>query len=198
MPRKDIDYSRCIIYKIVCNDFNIKDLYVGHTTDLVKRRSHHRTNCNNMNNNSTYELKIYKVIRENGGWDNWGVVVIENYEACKNAEEARTRERYWFEILHANLNSVRPIRTLEEKTEYHKDYYENNKECILETNKQYYNNNKDCILLQKRENNKENYIIQKKKKLKNEYAKEYYLKNREKILNRQKEQTLKKLNALQV
>ena len=77
MPRKDIDYSKCIIYKIVCNDFNIKDLYVGHTTDLVKRRSHHKCLCNSPDSKE-YNFKVYKTIRDNGGWDNWSVIVIEN------------------------------------------------------------------------------------------------------------------------
>jgi predicted GIY-YIG superfamily endonuclease len=68
MPRKDIDYSKCIIYKIVCNDFNVKDIYVGHTTDLIKRRSMHKYTCIN-ENVKQHNLKIYKIIRENGGWE---------------------------------------------------------------------------------------------------------------------------------
>ena len=85
MPRKDIYYSRCIIYKIVCNDFNVKDLYVGHTTDLVKRRSLHKSTCNN-SNSKYHDTKIYTIVRENGGSENWSIVVIEIYNNCKNAE----------------------------------------------------------------------------------------------------------------
>jgi len=36
MPRTPVDYSKTIIYKIVCKDLSIVDLYVGHTTDLEK------------------------------------------------------------------------------------------------------------------------------------------------------------------
>ena len=32
MPRKVVDYSKTVIYKIVCKDLNITELYVGHTT----------------------------------------------------------------------------------------------------------------------------------------------------------------------
>ena len=39
MPRKAIDYSRTIIYKIVCNDLNVEECYVGSTTDFSKRKS---------------------------------------------------------------------------------------------------------------------------------------------------------------
>ena len=49
MPKKEIDYQNTIIYKIVCNDLNVKDVYVGHTTDFTKRKSHHKSSCNNHN-----------------------------------------------------------------------------------------------------------------------------------------------------
>ena len=45
MPRKPIDYSKTISYKIVCNDLSITDCYVGHTTDFTKRKSHHKSDC---------------------------------------------------------------------------------------------------------------------------------------------------------
>ena len=47
MPKTNIIYNNTIIYKIVCNDLNIKDLYVGHTTDFTKRKYKHRLNCIN-------------------------------------------------------------------------------------------------------------------------------------------------------
>jgi hypothetical protein len=42
MTKKNIDYSKTMIYKIVCKDFNVSDLYVGHTTNLfnVKNINH--------------------------------------------------------------------------------------------------------------------------------------------------------------
>ena len=47
MPKTEIDYSNTIIYKIVCKDQNIKDIYVGHTTNFVQRKHAHKQNCNN-------------------------------------------------------------------------------------------------------------------------------------------------------
>ena len=47
MPKKEIDYSKTIIYKIVCNDLNIKDCYIGSTTSFTKRKNRHKSNCNN-------------------------------------------------------------------------------------------------------------------------------------------------------
>jgi predicted GIY-YIG superfamily endonuclease len=58
MPKENIDYSNTIIYKIYCNDDSIRDIYVGHTTDLIKRRSMHKYTCNN-ENVKQHNLKIY-------------------------------------------------------------------------------------------------------------------------------------------
>ena len=38
MPQKPIDYSKTIIYRIVCKDINIKECYVGSTTDFKGRK----------------------------------------------------------------------------------------------------------------------------------------------------------------
>ena len=45
MPRKPIDYSKTIIYKIVCKNPEIKHLYVGHTTDITTRKRLHKQDC---------------------------------------------------------------------------------------------------------------------------------------------------------
>jgi len=34
MPIRATDYSKTIIYKLVCNDPNVMEMYVGHTTDF--------------------------------------------------------------------------------------------------------------------------------------------------------------------
>jgi len=59
-----------IIYKIVCNDLNVKEIYVGHTTNLYTRKATHKSFCNNLEN-PHIQIKIYQVIRNNGGWENW-------------------------------------------------------------------------------------------------------------------------------
>ena len=42
MPRIKIDYSNTMFYKIVCKDLDIKDFYVGHTTDFKTRKNCHK------------------------------------------------------------------------------------------------------------------------------------------------------------
>ena len=103
MPKANIDYSETSIYKIYCKDDTIKDIYVGHTTNFYVRKYQHKTACNAINN----KLKIYKTIRENGGWNNWNMVEIAIYN-CKNLIEARIKEQYHYVELKASLNSIPP------------------------------------------------------------------------------------------
>ena len=103
MPKKIIDYSNTIIYKIYCKDECITDIYVGHTTNFIQRKSTHKAACNNQNN----DFKIYKIIRENGGWTNWDMIEIAKYN-CKDSTEARIKENEHYNQLKATLNSCPP------------------------------------------------------------------------------------------
>jgi hypothetical protein len=109
MPKADIDYSNTIIYKITCNDKNIADVYVGHTTNFVQRKNAHKQNCMHINSTNS-NIKLYKVIRANGGWNNWNMEII-NFFKCKDLCEARTKEQEYFISLNATLNSVEPKPT---------------------------------------------------------------------------------------
>jgi len=117
MPKKEIDYSKTVIYKIVCNDLTVTDVYVGSTIRFTKRKCQHKNNSINCNKAAS-KFKIYKIIRDNGGWDNWSMIQIEEYP-CANGNEARARERYFYEQLNATLNDMRPKLTEEEIENYH-------------------------------------------------------------------------------
>lgn len=103
MPKDNIDYSNTIIYKIYCKNDLVNDIYVGHTTNFTKRKYQHKIACDKLQ----IELKIYKIIRENGGWDNWNMVEIAKYN-CKDASEARIKEQYHYEELKVSFNSCPP------------------------------------------------------------------------------------------
>ena len=154
MPQKDMDYSKIVIYKICCNDLNITDIYVGHTTDIVKRRYKHKSDCCN-EKYKHHNLKVYQFIRANGGWDNWSVIEIDK-RPCLDFEEATKIERYYIETLKATLNMVIPSRTT-------KEYYYDNKEKRLENHQKWVNENPDKV---------------------KKYATEYREKNKERILKR--------------
>jgi len=147
MPKTKTDYSKTLIYKIVCKDLNIKDCYVGNTTNWIKRKSAHKISCNNQNSKE-HNFNLYKFIRENGGWDNWEMIEIKKYP-CKDKREAEAEERRLYEELNSNLNSQRPFTTNDEKKNYcknyDKNYYEKNKDTIKEQNKENYEKNKEQI-----------------------------------------------------
>jgi hypothetical protein len=125
MPRKPIDYSKGLIYKIVCNDITITSIYVGSTTDFTIRKYHHRYCCLHKEHRLNH-LKIYQTINDNGGWDNWSMIEIEKY-SCKDKRELEAREHYWFELLNSDLNIVPPFKTEDEKKEYRKLWREEDK-----------------------------------------------------------------------
>ena len=147
MPKIPIDYSKTIIYKIVCNDLNVNQCYVGHTTDMTKRKWGHKSVCNN-DKNKGHNHKIYKIIRENGGWDNWNMLLVEKFP-CKDKYDACKREREVYEEIDAKMNTVRPYLTQEEIKQYHKqydqEYYQTNKEYKKEKFKEYNQLNKQKI-----------------------------------------------------
>jgi hypothetical protein len=179
MPKIPSDYSETIIYKLCCKDTTINQIYVGHTTNIHKRKHNHKSNCCN-SNLKNYNLFVYNFIRENGGWDNWTMIQIEAYN-CSNKREAAMRERYWIETLNAKLNCNMPIATKEEKEKQKQDWYEENKEQILEKAKENYEENKELILEKAKQYAQEN-----KEKI-TEYQKQYAQENKQKISEQKKE-----------
>jgi hypothetical protein len=178
MPRLPTDYSRTIIYKIVKNDdFENANVYVGSTTEFVKRKYGHKSNCNN-ENNEKYNRKVYQTIRENGGWENWNMIEIEKYP-CNDKREAETREEYWRCELKAKLNSQRAFITTEQlkqhKKEYRKEYCIENSDKIKQFQKEYHIENADKIKEKKKEYRTEN-----AEKIK-QFQKQYRTENAEKI-----------------
>ena len=107
MPKCVIDYSNTIFYKIYCLDDNIKDAYIGHTTNFVQRKYAHKNNC--MNSKAiSYDLKLYKVMRDNKGWDNWKMEII-GFHSCEDLNSAKIIEQQYFIEHNATLNSIQPF-----------------------------------------------------------------------------------------
>lgn len=184
MPKKTIDYSKVVMYKLVCNDIDVTELYVGHTTSFAKRKQLHKSACNNQNDKRNHYY-VYQFIRENGGWENWSMIKIEDYP-CDSYLEACKRERFHIESLKAKLNKVIPSRT-------YKEYYHDNKEKIAIACKQYAEIHKDKIAVYQQEyqnKNKEKIAIVKKQYVEihkdkiAEYQKEYVKKNKENLTYR--------------
>lgn len=166
MPRTPIDYNNTVIYKLVCNDVNVSEVYVGHTTNFVKRKAEHATCCRCPGRHN-YHYYVYEFIRNNFGFDNFSMIEIEKYP-CKDKQEACKRERYWIEKMQATLNRTIPTRT-------HAEYYRDNQDYLKNKSKNYYDKNRDIVAERGkiyRELNAEKLRLRKH---------EYYLRNRDKM-----------------
>jgi hypothetical protein len=121
MPRKEInDY---IFYKIVCLDNSVELCYVGSTANWKERQRNHKSSCNN-ENSKKYNTKIYKTIRENGGWINFKMVEIGKKEQLTKRQAEQIEDVYRDE-LKADMNMRRCYRTAEQKREHQKEYDKN-------------------------------------------------------------------------
>jgi len=81
-----IDYSKTKIYKIKCVDESVQEVFYGHSTKLSNMKYYLKRDIEN--SKDTY---ICNTIRENGGIENWDVIVIESYIECQNKEQANYR-----------------------------------------------------------------------------------------------------------
>jgi len=131
--KKDLNNS--VIYKIFCKNEEVKDLYVGQTTDFTRRKYAHKRVCfkkmHEYNNKNKY-TSLYNIINLNGGWDNWKMEVIEKYP-CNSKEELDNREMFWIVELNASLNVTVCKTTKEKKSEW----YFNHREIIRKKQKEY-------------------------------------------------------------
>jgi len=163
MVRKAIDYAtrEMIFYRFVCNDPNIINTYVGSTLDFIKRKYKHKSSCNT-ENSKKYHYLIYKTIRDNGGWDNWRMLVIER-KLVKDKTESLQIEQYWIEYYNAQMN----MKNAKPDENYYKEYYEQNRDKAIQYYKKYCEQNRDKELQRKKE------YYEKNKKSINEYQREY-------------------------
>jgi len=200
-PKKVKTYENAKIYKI-WNEVD-DEIYVGKTCKLYlsQRLSKHRKDFKYyiVYNNG---MKIYPHM-EKHGFDKFHIELLEKIEDCKDCDTYNQREGYWVRKLKPSLNTNIPGRTK-------KEYYEDNKEVILEKQKQYNVNNAEKISTNKKEyygNNQEQILTNRKEYYENnsekckakvrqysinnkqmilEKARQYYKDNREKIRERQK------------
>lgn len=149
------------IYKLKINGKS----YVGSTNNMSERMRGHKSPCYNINSKS-YNIKLYEFIRENGGWNNVDICILQK---C-NEDVRYIIEDFYIKHYKCELNNISAIYDVEKRKKYiqtyNKPYYKNNKEKILQNVKNYYENNKEKVL---------------------NYQKEYSEKNKERISERTKQ-----------
>jgi hypothetical protein len=167
----EIPMKTGFVYKLCCRDLEVKEIYVGSTSNLKNRKHGHKRSCT-IETDKDYNSPVYTFIRANGGFHNWDLIQIERVE-FNTRFELHARERHYIELLRATLNKQIPTRT---KKEYYDEHKEEQKEIV----KKYYEDNKD----QKKEYQKE-YYIENKNQI-NEKAKEYRETHKEKYKEKDK------------
>ena len=147
------------IYGIDDKDGN--RIYVGSTCDpLPRRKSNHKSMSR------TSKMPFYRYVAENGGWDNFKIVLIEDYP-CDNRSELYRREGEHIKKINPVTNCNIPGRTP-------KELYEATRDKILEQHRKYYEKNKERVR-EYYEKNKERVreYYEKNKEQKREYARQY-------------------------
>jgi len=79
------------------------------------RKAQHKSACN-IENGKSFNYKLYKMIRDNGGWDCFKIIEVEKYK-CSDKREATKREDEVMTELQATMNTARAFTP-----EYNKVY----------------------------------------------------------------------------
>lgn len=98
-----VNYANSVVYKIMSLDPEIDDIFVGSTTAFRKRKHDHKKNCCN-ESSKEYKRYVYQFIRNNGGWDNWAMVVVKAYPDITSKMELFNKELKWRKKLKETLN----------------------------------------------------------------------------------------------
>ena len=172
MPKAVPDYTKNVIYKIQHNDDDSL-LYVGHTINFIKQKALHKYNC------ETHSSPVYKMMRDNGGWECFTMIVIKEYP-CINKMEACIEEDKRMREMKASMNNYRAYTSPQEKKKHERQYYQNNKEQLNKKMREYNEANREAINSKQREYNQAN------REAINSRQKEYYQANRKTILEKNK------------
>ena len=114
MPKKSVDYSRTVIYKI--QHIEKENLvYVGQTTNFNKRKHAHKRMA--ICDHPTWKdcnTRIYKMIREHGGWDMFKMIQIKEFP-CSSRREAEAEEFKIMQELKAVMNRMPSLSGLSDE-----------------------------------------------------------------------------------
>tara|TARA_R110000796_G_scaffold233827_1_gene352420 strand:+ start:72 stop:590 length:519 start_codon:yes stop_codon:yes gene_type:complete len=126
-----MDKIACIYkikHKLDCDDENI---YIGSTYDLNDRISKHKSSCNN-ERDTNYNFKIYKYMRDNGGYDNFEYSILRLCEDEDKADRHKL-EQSFIDVHRPTLNTKNAKGLNYEKMKkWKKEWYEANKDEINE------------------------------------------------------------------
>jgi hypothetical protein len=102
-----LNKKKAVVYVIRCLDKNILDEYIGSTYYLLNRKSKHKIDCEKYNN------KLYSFVKNNGGWNNFEFIILEEFE-CETSLEKNQKEQEYIQKYKPTLNTRRALRTHKE------------------------------------------------------------------------------------
>lgn len=190
------------IYKLCCLDVTITDIYVGSCKSMTHRKYGHKQACTKPDDKN-HNLRVYQFIRENGGWNNWSMVELKEWQCESKAEMGKVENEHMISH-HATLNSrvapdgrprsevqkaYRGLHKVEIAATKHQ-WEVDNREAICQSKKGYYQEHKAEILANRnvyQEHNKEAIA---------ERGKEYRERNAESISKRRKEYREQNKNSI--
>ena len=186
MPKTPTDYSKAIIYSIICKTDDTL-LYIGSTTNFTKRKSEHKSHCHNEKQKS-FNFQVYVMIRTNGGWDNFEMKPVKEHP-CNNKIQLVIEEERLRKQMNANLNTLKAHTTKEEHKKAHYEHDTKRRELHKEELKEYerkrYETNKESKLEYSREKARTRYEAKKEEILKK--SREKYEVNKEEINKQRRE-----------
>ena len=159
-------YQRGKIYSI--RSYQTDDIYIGSTVQkLYMRLASHRRNYNCWKKEKYHYVSSFEILK----YDDAYIELIEECP-CNDKNELNRREGQIIRSMDC-VNKVIPSRTK-------KEYYNDNKNIILEKKKEYYIDNKEKILEKAHEYN------DRKKEYRNKKQLQYYNQNKDKINEKRK------------
>ena len=116
------DYSKAVIYTIRSGD----GLYVGSTCAYANRKYEHKS-CIHNDKSKSYNIKLYKTIRENN--DEFDMQPHSEFP-CENKLQLSIEEERVRKEMNADLNMYKC--NIEDMEKYRKEYYKVNEEKYKE------------------------------------------------------------------
>ena len=104
------------VYELNSKDKSITGTYIGSCWDMKRRLRDHKDKCNNKNNND-YKYPLYRYMRENGGWDNFEMTIIDSGE-CEDELELHCAEQFYIDMSGGIENLLNGQDALMDKKKY--------------------------------------------------------------------------------
>lgn len=154
-------YSLGKIYRIYSDSAGLQ--YIGSTCEptIANRIAAHRYGYKLYKKGSQKYISSYDILE----YDDYQYELLETYP-CNSRDELRSREGYWIRKGKEDGNCSNKLIAGRTKKEYTKEYYEDNKEILIEKSRQHYVENKEAV---------------------DEYKNGWYEKNKDRILEKRKE-----------